>query len=54
MVIVGRHKDGHYIMNDPATSAGNGASDPSKDNLIEKTSRKGGYTLVQLDLIDPV
>jgi len=53
VVIVGRHKDGHYIMNDPASSGGNGASNPSPDNLIEKTTRKGGYTLVQLDLFDP-
>lgn len=54
VVIVGRHKDGHYIMNDPASSGGNGASDPSDVNLIEKTTRKSGYTLVQLDIVDPV
>jgi hypothetical protein len=54
VVIVGRHKDGHWIMNDPATSKGSGADDPSNDNLIEKTTRKSGYTLVQLDLVDPV
>jgi hypothetical protein len=54
VVIVGRHKDGHYIMNDPASSGGNGASDPSDINLIEKTTRKSGYTLVRLDIVDPV
>jgi len=54
VVIVGRHRDGHYIMNDPGSNAGNGATDPSDANLIEKTTRKSGYTLVQLDLIDPV
>jgi murein DD-endopeptidase MepM/ murein hydrolase activator NlpD len=54
VVIVGRHKDGHYIMNDPASSGGSGAADPSDINLIEKTTRKTGYTLVQLDVVDPV
>ncbi|MFV8754006.1 pesticin C-terminus-like muramidase [Nannocystaceae bacterium ST9] len=54
VVIVGRHKDGHWIMNDPASSGGNGAADPSDINLIEKTTRKTGYTLVQLDVFDPV
>ena len=54
VVIVGRHKDGHYIMNDPATSKGNGAADPSDANLIEKTTRHTGYVLVQLDIFDPV
>lgn len=54
VVIVGRHKDGHYIMNDPATSAGSGASNPSNENLIEKTTRKDGYTIVQLDIVDPI
>lgn len=53
VVVVGRHKDGHYIMNDPATIKGNGASNPTDENLIEKTSRKQGYTLVQVDIFDP-
>jgi hypothetical protein len=54
VVIVGRHKDGHYIMNDPASSAGDGVADPSDINLLEKTTRKSGYTLTQLDCFDPV
>ena len=54
VVIVGKHKDGHWIMNDPATRNGDGTADPSDDNLVEKTSRHSGYKLVQLDIFDPV
>lgn len=53
VVISGRHKDGQYIMNDPGSESGNGAASLVDDNLIEKTTRKTGYTLVQLDLWDP-
>lgn len=51
VVIVGKTKDG-YIMNDPGTRHGDGASDPSNENIVELTSRKKGYEMVQLDLVD--
>jgi peptidoglycan hydrolase-like protein with peptidoglycan-binding domain len=51
VVIVGRTKDG-YIMNDPATRRGDGASDPRADNIVETTRRKQGYEIVSLRLFD--
>jgi hypothetical protein len=53
VVVVGRTAEGEFVMNDPATSSGNGALDPSDDNLVGKTTRRGGYTIVKLHLISP-
>lgn len=52
VVIVGRTEDGEFIMNDPATAAGDGSSDPSDDNIIERTSRHTGMQIVRLMLFD--
>ncbi len=54
VVCVGKTTDGDFIMNDPATSAGNGYKYVSDDNIIQKTSRKSGYNIVQLDQYDRV
>ena len=50
---VGRTENGQFIMNDPATRRGDGY-ESLVDNVIETTSRKQGYTIVQLDWYDPV
>jgi peptidoglycan hydrolase-like protein with peptidoglycan-binding domain/GH24 family phage-related lysozyme (muramidase) len=52
VVIVGRDAAGRYIMNDPLTPDGDGASDPSGKNVIGATNRCGGYTIRALDLFD--
>ena len=41
-------------MNDPSTHHGDGYRSSGDDNLIEKTGRKNGYRIVQLDYYDPV
>ena len=41
-------------MNDPATRWGDGYADPGRDNIIDRTTRKEGYTIVQLDWYDPI
>lgn len=48
VVAVGRLASGQFVMNDPASTSGNGAADPSDDNLFNKTSRKQGYNVVKL------
>jgi len=53
VVCVGITADGQIIMNDPATSRGDGYSRPD-DNILETTSHKSGYRLVKLDYYDPV
>lgn len=53
VVVVGRTADGSLIMNDPAAAAGNGTLHPNSENLIEHTSRGGGYNIVSLCLVNP-
>ena len=53
VVCVGRTADGGLVMNDPASSAGDGYAAPGPDNVIQRTSRKGGYRIVSLELYDP-
>jgi hypothetical protein len=50
---VGRSPDGGILMNDPATRSGDGYANPVDDNVIQKTGRKSGYEIVQLDWYDP-
>ena len=52
VVGVGRTASGEFIINDPATRRGDGY-ETLDDNVIETTSRKNGYTIVQLDWYDP-
>ncbi len=52
VVCVGITDDGRFIMNDPATQHGDGYSHPD-DNILEATTRKGGYHLVKIDYYDP-
>ena len=52
VVGVGRTANGEFIMNDPATRRGDGY-ETLDDNVIETTSRKNGYSIVQLDWYDP-
>ena len=51
VVGVGKKANGHIIMNDPATMHGNGYQKPL-ENTLQTTTRKEGYTLVQLDWYD--
>jgi len=53
VVCIGKTKDGFFVMNDPATRLGNGYQNTTDDNIIQKTTRKNGYTMVQLDYYDP-
>jgi hypothetical protein len=53
VVVVGRTADGALLMNDPAAAAGNGAMHPNSQNIIEHTSRGGGYNIVSLCLVNP-
>lgn len=53
VVVVGLTEDGKFIINDPGTRNGDGASDPSADNVIQTTTRHGGYQIRSLRLIDP-
>jgi hypothetical protein len=52
VVCVGLTGDGKLIMNDPATRLGDGYANPGNDNVIELTSRKQGYKIVQIDYYD--
>jgi len=52
VVGVGMMDEGGFIMNDPATSKGDGYGNRSDENIIQKTKRKGGYRIVQLDWYD--
>ena len=54
VVCVGRTANGDFVMNDPASSAGDGYARPVADNIIQQTTRKGGYRIVALDCYDPV
>ena len=51
---MGVTEDGDIVMNDPATRHGDGYEDSGPANIIQKTSRKQGYSIVQLDYYDPV
>jgi len=56
VVVVGKNKDGQYLMNDPASDVGNGARTPMADNVIETTTRSGGYTIQSIhefNVIEP-
>lgn len=53
VVCIGKTEDGLFIMNDPAYRSGNGYQNMTDDNIIQKTTRKNGYTMVQLDYYDP-
>jgi len=53
VVCVGVTEEGDIIMNDPATRSGDGYQNPADDNIIQQTSRKSGYRIVQLDFYDP-
>lgn len=50
---VGLTEDDHIILNDPATRRGDGYAEPSNENILQRTTRKQGYTLVQLDWYEP-
>ncbi|MEJ2365153.1 MAG: peptidoglycan-binding protein [Deltaproteobacteria bacterium] len=52
VVGVGKTDDGNFVMNDPATRQGDGYANFTDDNIIQKTSRKNGYRIVQLDWYD--
>ncbi|MCS7024397.1 MAG: peptidoglycan-binding protein [Bryobacteraceae bacterium] len=53
VVVVGRSQDGYYIINDPGTSSGNGAANPTQSiTQLGKSTRKGGLNLVRLVLFD--
>jgi peptidoglycan hydrolase-like protein with peptidoglycan-binding domain len=54
VVCVGMTAQGEFVMNDPATRLGDGYADPGDDNIIERTTRKNGYEIVQLDWYDHV
>jgi GH24 family phage-related lysozyme (muramidase) len=54
VVAVGVTEDGDIVMNDPATRHGDGYEYPGPANIIQKTSRKQGYRIVQLDYYDPL
>jgi len=53
VVCVGNTPAGEFIMNDPSTLRGDGYVSADDDNIIQRTKRKGGYTIVQLDYYDP-
>jgi len=54
VVCVGKTHDDDFIMNDPATGQGDGYANLTDDNIIQKTSRKNGYRIVQLDWYDKI
>jgi lysozyme len=53
VVCVGHTPNGDFIMNDPATRRGDGYMSTDDANIIQRTTRKGGYTIVKLDYYDP-
>ena len=53
VVCVGKTEDGALVMNDPATSQGDGYANTVDANIIQRTDRKNGYRIVQLDYYDP-
>lgn len=53
VVVVGRSNDGYYVINDPGTSSGNGAANPSQSvTQLGKSTRRSGLNLVRLMLFD--
>lgn len=55
VVIVGKSPNGHFIINDPGTSQGNGAANPNQNiTKLGMSNRKGGLNLVRLCLFDVV
>jgi len=52
VVCVGRTEDGDFVMNDPATSQGDGYTNMLDENIIQRTMRQNGYRIVQLDYYD--
>jgi hypothetical protein len=52
VVIIGG-QDGRLVMHDPATAKGNGYRDSNGENIVQRTTRKGGYKLVGLDWLEP-
>lgn len=52
VVCVGMTAQGEFVMNDPATKQGDAYANPCDDNIIERTTRKTGYKIVQLDWYD--
>lgn len=52
VVAVGTTAEGHVVMTDPATARGDGYASLD-DNVIQTTTRKRGYRIVQLDWFDP-
>jgi hypothetical protein len=53
VVCVGMTHQGDFVMNDPATRVGDGYAVSGDDNIIQRTNRKNGYRIVQLDWYDP-
>ena len=53
VLCVGVTGDGDLIMNDPATSRGDGYANPDNENLIGRTTRKQGYRIVKIDYYEP-
>ncbi len=54
VVCVGMTDQNEFVMNDPATRQGDGYDNLCDENIIEKTTRKNGYQVVQLDWYDKV
>ena len=54
VVCIGVTYQNKFIMNDPATRLGDGYANLCDDNIIQRTTRKNGYNIVQLDWYDPV
>jgi hypothetical protein len=53
VVCVGVTDQNEFVMNDPATRQGDAYANYCDDNIIERTTRKGGYSVVQLDWYEP-
>jgi hypothetical protein len=53
VVCIGMTENSDFVMNDPATSQGDGYEHTLDDNIIQRTTRKNGYSIVQLDFYDP-
>ena len=54
VVCIGVTDQNEFVMNDPATRLGDGYANLCDDNIIQRTTRKNGYNIVQLDWYDPV
>ena len=54
VVCVGVTAQNEFVMNDPATREGDGYANLCDDNIIQRTHRKSGYRIVQLDWYGPV